>query len=184
LFLNNILSKVINLYTLAKKFTTVNTIYLLLGSNAGNREHIMTDAAVLVSVKIGQITDQSAFYETAAWGKTDQPDFLNKALAVVTELDAVEVLRAALEIEHMLGRERGEKWGQRNLDIDLLLFNDEVIDLAELKVPHPHMQDRRFTLTPLAEIAADVQHPVLGRSIQELLDACTDPLAVAQLVYE
>jgi 2-amino-4-hydroxy-6-hydroxymethyldihydropteridine diphosphokinase len=121
-------------------------------------------------------------YETAAWGKTDQPSFLNQALEIETELDAVQLMKQILEIEKFMGRERKEKYGPRVIDIDILLFNNEQYDLPFLEIPHPQMQNRRFALTPLAEIANDLQHPVLKKSIGQLLRECPDKLEVKKYI--
>ena len=113
------------------------------------------------------IIQLSSLYETAAWGKTDQPSFLNQAMEIETELSAEQLIKQLLKIEKMMGRERKEKYGPRIIDIDILLFNEEQYDLPFLKIPHPEMQNRRFALIPLAEIAANIRHPVFGKSISQ-----------------
>jgi len=117
-------------------------------------------------------------YETAAWGKTNQPSFLNQALELDTSLTAAQLIRCLLKTEKMMGRVRVEKYGPRIIDIDILLFNNEIHNNHLLKLPHPEMQNRRFALLPLAEIAPDVMHPVLNKSIVELLNECSDLLEV------
>ena len=117
-------------------------------------------------------------YETAAWGKTNQPSFLNQALELDTSLTAAQLIRCLLKTEKMMGRVRVEKYGPRIIDIDILLFNNEIHNNHLLKLPHPEMQNRRFALLPLAEIAPDVMHPVLNKSIVELLNECPDLLEV------
>ncbi|WP_230383787.1 2-amino-4-hydroxy-6-hydroxymethyldihydropteridine diphosphokinase [Pedobacter endophyticus] len=158
------------------------TVYLLLGGNLGEREENLNKAIFLVSKEIGEIEAQSSIYETAAWGKTDQPAFLNQAIAVKTEFSALEVLEKALAIEQELGRVRKEKWGERLIDIDLILYGVEIIEIpGKLQIPHPHMQDRRFVMEPLAEIAPDMMHPRLGKTILEISKKITDNLAVKKL---
>jgi len=158
------------------------TVYLLLGGNLGEREQNLKEAIVLVNKEIGDIEAKSSLYETAAWGKTDQPAFLNQAIGVKTKLTALQVLDKALAIEQELGRVRKEKWGERLIDIDLILYGDEVIDVAgKLQVPHPHMQNRRFVMEPLAEIAPNIRHPRLGETILEISKKITDNLAVKKL---
>jgi 2-amino-4-hydroxy-6-hydroxymethyldihydropteridine diphosphokinase len=132
----------------------------------------------LISQYCGPIIKSSLLYETAAWGKTDQPPFLNQALEIETELNAKQLMRRILKIEKMMGRERNEKYGPRTIDIDILLFNEEQYDYPFLKIPHPEMQNRRFALIPLAEIAAGLQHPVLKKTISQLLKECPDKLEV------
>ncbi|SRR6266487_89456 len=156
----------------------MNKAFLLLGSNLGNRKINFEAARNVIEQQCGAIIQLSSLYETAAWGKTDQPLFLNQAIEIETEYSAKQLMEQLLKIEKMMGRERNEKYGPRIIDIDILLFNDEQYDLPFLKIPHPEMQNRRFALTPLAEIAGNVQHPGFKRSIFQLLKECPDKLAV------
>ena len=160
----------------------MNRAYLLIGGNLGNRENNFTIARGYIKQYCGPVTRSSSLYETAAWGKTDQPSFLNQALEIETELHAEHLMTQVLEIEKFMGRERKEKYGPRVIDIDILLFNNEQYDLPFLKIPHPEMQNRLFALTPLAEIAGDIQHPVLKKSIDQLLKECPDKLEVKKYI--
>ena len=158
------------------------TAYLLLGGNLGNREENLTNAIRHLALEVGEIVALSSIYETAAWGKTDQPAFLNQAVGVSTKLSAIELLNKALGIEQKLGRIRGEKWGERLIDIDLILYGKEIINIeGRLHIPHPYMQERKFVMQPLAEIAPDVKHPVLKKTIFELNENITDDLEVNKL---
>jgi 2-amino-4-hydroxy-6-hydroxymethyldihydropteridine diphosphokinase len=159
----------------------MNISYLLIGGNEGDRVGTMVLARERIAARTGAIRSQSSLYETAAWGKTDQADFLNQALEIGTSLDALELLGKLLSIEEEMGRKRVEKYGSRIIDIDILFFNDAIIRQPGLVVPHPEIPNRRFALAPLAEIAPEHIHPVLGLSVRELLINCTDPLAVKKL---
>ena len=153
-------------------------IYLLLGTNLGDRESHLADAAKRLNDRGIQVLRSSSIYETAAWGIEDQPGFLNQVLEVVTVLDPAELLKAILEIEQDMGRIRVRKWGERLIDIDILYYHDQVIDTEALKVPHPGIPNRRFTLVPLVELDAKGLHPILYKSQELLLEECTDPLEV------
>ncbi len=159
----------------------MNKVYLLIGGNMGNREANFAKANGYIELLCGPVIQSSSLYETAAWGKTDQPSFLNQALEIETELNAEHLIKQVLEIEKLMGRERNEKYGPRIIDIDILLFNNDEYDLPFLKIPHPEMQNRRFALTPLAEIAGDLQHPVFKKSITRLLKECSDKLEVKKV---
>ena len=154
--------------------TARETVYLLLGSNLGDRLQVMRAASELIDMQIGNIVSSSSVYETAPWGVLDQPSFLNQVLEVETEMAPEEVLRIILEIEHELGRVRYERWGARVIDIDILYFDHLILDTARLTIPHPRLHERRFTLAPLAEIAPDFIHPVLNKSSEQLMAECTD----------
>lgn len=156
----------------------MNKAYLLTGGNLGDRKKNLAAAKEQISQQCGKIIHASALYETAAWGNTDQPSFLNQALAIKTTLNARQLMRRILKVEKLMGRERKEKYGPRIIDIDILLFNNERHNYPLLKLPHPEMQNRRFALLPLAEIAPGIIHPVLNKSIAALLKECTDELAV------
>jgi len=159
-----------------------STAYLLLGGNLGDREANLKKAIELLNDKVGNVIAISSLYETAAWGKTNQPAFLNQAISLQTRLPALEVLERALSIEQELGRVRKDKWGERLIDIDLILFGNEMINIPDkLQVPHPHMQDRKFVMEPLAEIAPEVVHPVLGETMLDICRNITDPLEVKKL---
>jgi 2-amino-4-hydroxy-6-hydroxymethyldihydropteridine diphosphokinase len=153
-------------------------VFLLLGSNLGDRLQILKSAEILVEERIGKIRSASSVYETAPWGVLDQPAFLNQILIVTTGLMPEKVLRIVLEIEHELGRIRYERWGARVIDIDMLYYQDIVMDTARLTLPHPRLQERRFTLVPLNEIAPDFIHPLLLKTTSQLLAECSDPGAV------
>lgn len=159
----------------------MNKAYLLTGGNMGHRESNLALAMDLIRQNGGKIIAHSALYETAAWGNSDQPGFLNQALLVETPLGAAALLHQLLAIEKQIGRVRLEKYGPRIIDIDILLFNREIHHEPELKIPHPELANRRFALTPLAEIAADYVHPVLQKTISVLLEECPDELAVNKL---
>ncbi len=158
---------------------TVPTLaYLLMGSNLGDRLALLQEAHLQLALEVGEIVAESSIYETAAWGRNDQPAYLNQALAVNTWLRPDALLAACQATEQAAGRVRTERWGSRTLDIDILFFGQCVIDSPALTVPHPRLAERRFALLPLAEIARGLRHPVLNLTIRELLARCADPLTV------
>jgi 2-amino-4-hydroxy-6-hydroxymethyldihydropteridine diphosphokinase len=159
----------------------MNRTYLLIGGNVGDRHGNLQQAAQLIEAQAGKIVKRSAVYETAAWGKEDQPAFLNQVLQVETELEPTALLQSILNAEQQMGRIRQEKYGPRTIDIDILLYNDLSMNTAELVIPHPQLPLRRFALMPLAEIAASRLHPILKKSIDELLLECPDKLSVKKL---
>lgn len=156
--------------------------YLLLGSNMGDRDSNLSTAIALINKEIGNVFAVSSIYETAPWGKTDQPGFLNQALGLTTNLPPLQLLQTMLGIEQQMGRVRLEKWGQRLIDIDLIFFGeDTIIDDAQLSLPHPEMHKRRFVLEPLNEIAADYIHPVFKEKVSSILTNLSDELTVQKL---
>lgn len=156
----------------------MNQAFLLTGGNLGDKKQNLATARDLINEQLGIIIAASSLYETAAWGITDQPTYLNQALEISTTLNARQLIRRILKLEKQMGRERKEKYGPRVIDIDILLFNDEKHNYRFLKLPHPEMQNRRFALLPLAEIAAEKVHPVFNKTIDELLIECKDELEV------
>ena len=152
--------------------------HLLLGSNLGDRAARLAVARQYLAEAAGAVVAESGLYETAAWGRENQPAFLNQALAIRTWLRPEELLNVCLAVEQLAGRERLERWGSRTLDVDILLYADEIIDQPGLTVPHPRLAERRFALVPLAEIAGSLPHPARKCSIAELLAECPDPLPV------
>ena len=156
----------------------MNEVYLLIGGNMGDRKAYLIRAKKAIERDCGTIVKQSAVYETEAWGLKEQPAFLNRALCLQTGLSPQALLQAVLKIEEELGRKRERKYGPRIIDIDILLFNDEIIHIHNLKIPHPEIQNRRFALQCLNDIASEKIHPVFQKSIAQLLAACADPLAV------
>jgi 2-amino-4-hydroxy-6-hydroxymethyldihydropteridine diphosphokinase len=144
--------------------------YLSLGSNLGDREGQIRDAIRRLEAT-GRVVAISSLYETEPMEVTDQPWFLNCAIALETDRTPEQLMADILSIENHMGRKRIQKKGPRSIDVDILLYADVVIDSADLTIPHPAMQQRRFVLAPLAEIAAEAWHPVLRRRVRELLEA-------------
>jgi 2-amino-4-hydroxy-6-hydroxymethyldihydropteridine diphosphokinase len=159
----------------------MNEAYLLTGGNMGKRETNLFRAREYIEKTCGKIIQSSFLYETEAWGKKDQPAFLNQALKIATGLTPQGLLQQLLSIEKKIGRVRKEKYDPRIIDIDILLFGNMVIEEPHLRIPHPELPKRRFALVPLAEIAATFIHPVLRKTIVQLLDECEDPLLVKKI---
>ena len=153
-------------------------IYLLLGSNLGDRMVMLEKAQTLVEQQLGPVKAQSSLYETAAWGIENQAAFLNQVLEIETPLSPQDLLQAALTVEQQLGRVRAQKWGPRSLDLDILYYGEQVMESPELTLPHPQLHLRRFTLVPLCEIAPLWVHPVLKKNNLQLLQECPDQLQV------
>jgi 2-amino-4-hydroxy-6-hydroxymethyldihydropteridine diphosphokinase len=159
-----------------------NRAFLLLGGNTGNRAAFLEQARKEIAEKCGAIVKSSSIYETAAWGKEDQPAFLNQVICIATKMTSAILLAEVLNIEKKMGRVREQKYAPRIIDIDILFFNQEVLVQPGLTLPHPEIQNRRFVLEPLAELLPMKRHPVLHKTIKRLLRDCTDPLEVKKYI--
>lgn len=150
--------------------------YLLLGSNISPRNDYLNSAKELIEIEIGDIQVSSSVYESEPWGFEAEHYFLNEVLAVDTVLNARDLLNVSQKIEKRLGRTRKSDTGyaSRTIDIDILFFDDAVLSLSGLTIPHVQIQNRRFTLLPLVEIAPDFKHPALDKSCRQLLKECRD----------
>ncbi|OIN99407.1 2-amino-4-hydroxy-6-hydroxymethyldihydropteridine diphosphokinase [Candidatus Desantisbacteria bacterium CG_4_10_14_0_8_um_filter_48_22] len=149
----------------------MKTVYLAIGSNLGNRrQNVLGAAAVMQKTKGINIKKMSKLYETEPWGYKDQPKFINAAVLAETVLAPTQLFLILKGIEKKLGRKPQKiKWGPRKIDIDILLYGDKAVETNRLRIPHPEMHRRLFVLKPLAEIAPGVTHPVLKKTIKELL---------------
>lgn len=154
----------------------------MIGSNSGDRLSQLKMANELIGKEIGTTIAKSKIYETAPWGKADQPHFLNQLIKIETLLSPNELLVKVQSIEQKLGRARVEKWGERSIDIDIIYFEDKIIDSSNLVVPHPHLTERKFVLIPLNEVSPEFVHPVLQKSNAQLLKECTDTLSVKEFI--
>jgi len=161
----------------------MNTVFLLLGSNLGNSKEIFQEAIKMLGLSVGVITSSSSLYESPPWGFRDVNSFLNQALKVSTELSPIEALDACLSVEQQLGRIRSntDNYEARTIDIDILLFNTELVNEINLIIPHLHLHNRRFALLPLTEIAPNQIHPKFNQTISQLLYSCSDNSDVRKL---
>jgi 2-amino-4-hydroxy-6-hydroxymethyldihydropteridine diphosphokinase len=159
----------------------MNKAYLLTGGNVGDRHLNMQQARTNIELICGQLLQVSSIYETAPWGKTDQADFLNQVLLVETKLSPQDLLKAIFFIEEKGGRIRTVKNAPRTIDIDILFYNHLVLEEPGLSIPHPRIKDRRFVLEPLNEISPGLLHPILKKTMHQLLLECTDELAVKKI---
>lgn len=159
----------------------MHTVYLHLGSNIGDRRaHIFT-AIAAIDAEVGEVIASSSMFMTEPWGKQDQSYFVNAAVAVTTTLHPIAILDRCQGIEQKMGRERKEHWGPRIIDIDILLYDDLVIDSDRLTIPHTYMHTRNFVLEPLVEINPNLRHPILNKNIATLLKESTDPGVVLKM---
>jgi len=160
----------------------MNKAYLMIGGNEGDRFSHLRQARSNLELCCGELIQQSSLYETAPWGNTNQAMFINQALLLQTTQNPTQLMENILNIEQKMGRKRAVRYGPRSIDIDILFFNNEIISIPMLTVPHPEIQNRRFVLEPMNEIAASYIHPVLHKSITELLRTCPDPLTVKKII--
>ena len=151
---------------------------LLLGGNQGDRLQCLKNALRQIEILAGRVKLRSTIYETAPWGNKDQDLFLNMAISIETTLSPLDLLEVLQGIEDGMGRERTVNWGPRYMDIDILFYDDHIIDIPELTIPHPRLQERNFVLVPLSAICPDFVHPVFNRRVGELLKDCRDDLIV------
>ena len=164
--------------------SSMNRVYILLGGNLGDVKNIFLSANFKISKNIGEITAKSHLYASPPWGFESENDFLNQVIEVMTPLSAIEVLSETQSIESDLGRVRNPKatnFESRKIDIDLLYFNQDVINTDNLIIPHYALKDRKFTLLPLVEIAPEYIHPVHQKNNAELLESCKDQNPVKKI---
>ena len=153
-------------------------VYLLLGTNMGDRVALLERARNEIAREIGTTPKISAVYETRAWGDESQPNYLNQVVLTITPLLPLQLLKKIHAIEEKMGRTRIRKWESRPIDIDILYYANRIIDEPSLQVPHPHLPNRRFALIPLQEIAPQLIHPTYQKTTNELLSQTTDQLSV------
>ncbi len=149
-------------------------VILLTGSNLGNRSGNLEKAISMIRTSVGQVQKQSSLFESAPWGNTHQPAFVNQGLVVLTSLKPLELLAALQIIEEKMGRVRMVKWEARIIDIDILFYGSQVVNEPVLTIPHPALANRRFALEPLVEIIPSFKHPILNVSVKQLLVQCND----------
>lgn len=158
------------------------SIYLCIGGNLGEREDNLEETRMFLNFNFGDVIAVSSIYESEAWGMDDAPAFLNQVVLIQSELSDEELLNEIAELEEFYDRERDDdKYLDREMDVDILLIDDAVIQSDVLEVPHPRMALRRFVLEPLCEIAPDLIHPILKKSIRELLGECEDKSLVKKI---
>lgn len=159
----------------------MHIVYLLLGSNLGDRSGFLQQATEMISIEVGKVLKSSSVYQTASWGNEKLPEYLNQVLLVHTAKSPQEILHSIQLIEKLLKRKRTEKWGSRTIDIDILFFDQEEINDDNLIIPHPLLHTRRFTLAPLQEIAGSFVHPVMKMDIETLYKQLSDDLSVKRI---
>lgn len=157
-------------------------VLLILGTNLGDKKENLQTALRYLMEKAGKVHSVSSIYETAPWGKHSEHTYYNQALALETTLSPLHLLELIQHIEMQLGRVRQEKWGDRTLDIDILYYDDLILDEDRLKIPHPELPNRKFVLVPLSEIAPFYPHPILHKSVMELLQQTNDTGEVKKLL--
>lgn len=160
------------------KAKMVHEVVLILGGNQGDRERFLERAKTAISA-LGEIVEESKIFATEAWGGVAKDSFLNQILVIRTEMTPLRFLQQIQQIEKNMGRKRQIKWGDRTMDIDILFWGQTIIDLPKLKIPHPEIPNRRFVLEPLMDVVPDWVHPVLGKTIRQLLEECKDTSKVS-----
>lgn len=151
-----------------------HNVLLVIGANQGDRMAAFRRCRLLLSMLAGEIISTSLIYDSSPWGVTDQPPFINQGIHIRTTLTPEDLLAVTQDIESRLGKNKLTHWGPRHIDIDIILWEDIILDTDRLSIPHPHMGDRRFVLIPLTEIAEDWIHPISRLSINQLLERCQD----------
>jgi|SRR5690606_41624087 len=159
----------------------MSLVYLLLGANLGDRFIQMSNAFAEIETHIAPIIKSSSLYQTEAWGKEEEPPYLNQVVCLESNLTPQALLKSINTVEDKLGRTRKVKWESRIIDIDILFYDELILNEPDLIIPHPYIAQRKFTLIPLAEIAADLIHPVLKKDVKALLLALDDPLEVKKI---
>lgn len=156
-------------------------VYLGLGTNLGDKAQNLKTAIELIENEIGGCIKQSAVYYSTAWGIKEQPDFLNQVILIQTKFPPLRLIQKILDIENQMGRTRRIKWGERLIDIDILIMDAIVLHTSNLTIPHPYISERIFVIKPLAEIAPDFQHPIYRKNFETLLSTCSDTTSL--LIY-
>ena len=152
----------------------IHLVYLQLGSNLGDIVSYLTQAKKYIAIEVGKILKTSNLYESESWGVIDQPEYINEIIKIETELNPEALLLNILDIEKRIGRKREYKWSARVIDIDIIFYNNIIINNTNLTIPHKHMHERNFVLFPLNEIASEYVHPILNKKVKELLCSCRD----------
>lgn len=160
----------------------MKNLYLLNGSNIGNRSDNLKKAELMLNEVFGLAIKISEIYETQAWGKTNQPNFFNQALLYQSNLTPLQLLEAIKTIEKKIGGDHKERWAERLMDIDIIFYDDLVYESEQLTIPHPLMHLRNFVLKPLNEIAAEYEHPKLQATVNQLLETSKDKLKVIKFI--